>query len=44
MTVRREPPRPTIATHWTPFWSLTDLHRGATRTHVDVGIPPEAAT
>jgi hypothetical protein len=44
MTSRSAPNESTIATHGTLFWSLTDLHRGATRPRVDVGIHPEAAT
>ena len=40
----RPAPNESIATHDTRFWSLTDLHRGATRPRVDVGIEREAAT
>lgn len=44
MKSRPAPNESTIATHGTRSWSLTDLHRGATRPRVDVGIHLEAAT
>lgn len=43
MTPRPSRPRPTIVTHCTPFWSLTDLHHRATCPRVDVRVGLEGA-
>lgn len=41
MTARHGCDEPQPTTRATPFWSLTDLHRGATRPRVDVCLEPE---